>query len=207
MSTPALGEWLNTHPNRRDPSSPLWVGEGRGGSSPLRYEAVRTLIQRLADRVGIQKSVNPHKFRHSRATFLAKRLSDAQMDQYLGWAPGSKTHSIYYHLAGRDVDGALLSIYGLAPVREERPTLKVVLCPRCNELCAPTIDHCPKCGSPTDPNRVYGLESERGWVDPAMSRLLEDTETQQFLVRKIRELRLFDEVGRALPEAVDTCQR
>jgi integrase len=205
MSTPALGEWLNAHPDRGDPDSALWVGEGRGGRSPLRYEAVRTLIQRLSARAGIRKPVNPHKFRHSRATFLAKRLSDAQMDQYLGWVPGSKMHSIYYHLAGRDVDGTLLSMYGLASDGEERPTLKAILCPRCKELCAPTVYHCPKCGSPTDPNRVYGLESEREWVDPVMTRLLGDTETQQFLVRKMRELRLFEQVGRG--ERVDTCQQ
>jgi integrase/recombinase XerD len=50
MSAPALGEWLNVHPNRGDTDSPVWIGEGRGGRSCLRYEAVRTLIQRLADR-------------------------------------------------------------------------------------------------------------------------------------------------------------
>jgi integrase len=207
MSTPALGEWLNVHPNRGDPDSPLWVGEGRGGMIPLRYEAVRALIQRLADRAGIQKSVNPHSFRHSRATFLSKRLTEAQMDQLFGWVQGSKMHSIYVHLTGRDVDGALLSIYGLAQDREEHPTLKVVLCPRCKEPCGPTVDHCPKCGSPTDPTRLYGLESETEWVDPVMTRLLEDTETQQFLVRKIRELRLFNQAGRAFPQSVDTCQQ
>jgi hypothetical protein len=54
---------------------------------------------------------------------------------------------------------------------------------------------------------VYGLESEREWVDPVMTKLLGDAETQQFLVRKMRELRLFDQVGRAVPESVDTCQQ
>jgi integrase len=140
MSTPALGEWLNAHPHRGDPDSALWVGEGRGGPSPVRYEAVRTLIQRLSERAGIRKPVNPYKFRHSRATFLAKRLSDAQMDQYLGWVPGSRMHSIYYHLAGRDVDGTLLSMYGLASNGEERPTLKAISCSRCKEPCAATAN-------------------------------------------------------------------
>jgi integrase len=151
MSTPALGEWLNAHPDRGDPESALWVGEGRGGPSPLRYEAVRTLIQRLADRAGIRKPVNPHKFRHSRATFLAKRLSDAQMDQYLGWLPGSKMHSIYLHLSGKDVDGALPSICGLETGREDEPTLWPTACPRCKEPCSPALDYSSKCASPTDP--------------------------------------------------------
>ena len=136
-----------------------------------------------------------------------KRLTEAQMDQHFGWVQGSKMHSIYVHLTGRDVDGALLSIYGLAQEREEQPILKAVLCPRCKEPCSPTVDHCPKCGSPTDPTRLYGLESETDWVGPVMTRLLEDTETQQFLIQKIRELHLFEKVGQALLESVDTCQQ
>jgi len=196
MSTPAIGEWLNTHPNRGDPDSPLWVGEGRGGASPLRYEAVRALIQRLATRTGIQKPVNPHKFRHSRATFLSKHLKEAQLDQYMGWVPGSKMHSIYIHLSGRDVDGTLLAMYGLATDGEEKPTLKAITCPRCKESCPPTADHCSKCGSPTDPTQLCGLESERTWVDPVMTELLEDSQTQQFLVRRIRELNLYRFISR-----------
>jgi hypothetical protein len=105
-------------------------------------------------------------------------------------------HSIYIHLSGRDVDGTLLAMYGLATDGEEKPTLKAITCPRCKESCPPTADHCSKCGSPTDPTQLCGLESERTWVDPVMTELLEDSQTQQFLVRRIRELNLYRFISR-----------
>jgi integrase len=207
MSSPSIADWLNVHPRRDDPDFPLWVGQGRGRLCAMKYEAVRSAIQDLAATAGVRKSVRPHMFRHSRATFLSKRFTEAQMDQYLGWLPGSKMHSVYVHLSGKDVDGALLSMYGLEPDREDEPTLKPTTCPRCKEPCSPTLDYCPKCASPTDPARLSGLETERGWIDPLMTRLLEDTETQRFLARKIRELRLFEQIGPSLSQSVDTCQQ
>jgi hypothetical protein len=86
-------------------------------------------------------------------------MHEAVMDQYLGWLPGSPMHSVYVHLSGRDVDQALLSMYGLETDGEDGPTLRPVTCPRCKEPCTPTVDHCPKCGSPTDPARLCGLEA------------------------------------------------
>jgi len=206
MSSPAIADWLNVHPKRDDPDFPLWVGQGRGRLCAMKYEAVRSVIQDLAALAGVRKSVRPHMFRHSRATFLSKHFTEAQMDHYFGWLPGSKMHSVYVHLGGKDVDGALLSMYGLESNRRDEPTLKPTTCPRCKEPCSPTLDYCPKCGSPTDPTRLSGLETETGWIDPLMNKLLEDIETQQFLARKIRELRLFDQVSQPPPRNVDTCQ-
>jgi hypothetical protein len=97
---------------------------------------------------------------------------------------------VYVYLGGRDMDQAFLSTYGLTPEGRESPTLKAVVCPRRRESCPRTADHCSKCGSPTDPTQLCGLESERAWVDPIMKELLYDPETEQFLVRRIRELNL-----------------
>lgn len=36
-------------------------------------------LRRIAKRAGIKKKVNPHSFRHARATFLANLLTEAQM--------------------------------------------------------------------------------------------------------------------------------
>jgi len=38
---------------------------------------------------------------------------------------------------------------------------------------------------------VLRLETEIAWVDPVMTELLNDSATQQFLVRRMRELDLF----------------
>ena len=78
MSSGAIVDWLKVHPKHNDPDFPLWVSERRAESSPMKYEALRSVLRDLACMAGIKKSVRPHMFRHSRATFLAKRLSDAQ---------------------------------------------------------------------------------------------------------------------------------
>ena len=71
--------------------------------------------------------------RHSRATELANYLTEAQMDEILGWVQGSKRTATYVHLSGRNVDGPLLASYGITPEKEEKAelTLKLVKCPRC----------------------------------------------------------------------------
>jgi len=188
MSSSAIAGWLNVHPGSGNPDSPLWVDLNH--ASALSYEAARSILQRLASKVSVGKSVRPHMFRHSRATFLSKHFSDAQMDEYLGWVHGSKMHQIYYHLTGRDIDPTLFAMYGLATDEEEGPTLKPRPCPRCQEVCDPLVDYCPRCGSPIDPTRIQEVDKERDWADSIMTDLLEDPETQGFLVRKIREPKL-----------------
>lgn len=37
-----------------------------------------------------EKPVNPHHFRHSRATYLANYLTEAQMCEWFGWVHGSR---------------------------------------------------------------------------------------------------------------------
>ena len=98
-SAPALSQWKNDHPNGTDPESPLWVVIGdKHNGEPLLYYAARALFQRLAKRAGIRKKVNPHAFRHSRASYLAKgRLNEREMEGYLGWTTASKMPKIYVH--------------------------------------------------------------------------------------------------------------
>jgi integrase/recombinase XerD len=38
----------------------------------------------------IKKAVNPHAFRHSRATFMAKHLKEPEMREFFGWGKDSE---------------------------------------------------------------------------------------------------------------------
>ena len=69
-------------------------------------------MRKIAKRTGIEKNVNPHNFRHSRATDLANWMTEAQMDKFFGWILGRKMASVYIHLSGRDIDKVVLRIYG-----------------------------------------------------------------------------------------------
>ena len=145
QSVPYLADWLNDHPDKR-PDAPLWIHCRQGchqpGITPLDYYSTRALLQRLKFRCGITKAVNPHAFRHARATHLANQLTEAQLKQLFGWSQESKMAGRYVHLSGRDVDTALLRIHGLATGKEQyKPKLSVAICVRCehenlHETCA-----------------------------------------------------------------------
>ncbi|KXA90543.1 hypothetical protein AKJ40_01415 [candidate division MSBL1 archaeon SCGC-AAA259M10] len=52
------------------------------------------MLNRVAEKADIDKPVNPHHFRHSRATFLANRLTESQMCEWFGWVQGSDRPSV-----------------------------------------------------------------------------------------------------------------
>jgi len=115
-STKHLRTWLSFHPLRDNPNAYLWTKlilrqeQGRTKEEPISYEGVRMLLQKLFAKSGIKKECNPHLFRHSRATFLSKHLTEAQLKQFFGWTQSSDMAARYVHLSGRDLDSALLKI-------------------------------------------------------------------------------------------------
>jgi site-specific recombinase XerD len=108
-----LEKWLENHPNRRV-DAPLWCKIDSTQGLPeetISYQYIRLkILDRARERVGIEKPVNPHHFRHSRATYLANHFTEAQMCMWFGWVPGSRVPGRYVHLSGRDIDQAYLSI-------------------------------------------------------------------------------------------------
>ena len=97
--------------------------------------------------------------RHSRLTFLAGRLTEYQLKVYAGWTPDSNMASVYVHISGRDIDKAILGLYGLAPkdrAEEEKP----VKCPRCGAINPKGAKFCYKCGLALD---VSIVEKMREW--------------------------------------------
>ena len=97
-AAPSISNWLSQHPNRNDKNSLLFCGIGnykKGGV--LGYNTFNKMLKVTAKKTGIDKPVHPHHFRHSRATELAKKLTEAQLCQYMGWVQGSREASTYGH--------------------------------------------------------------------------------------------------------------
>jgi integrase len=153
-----LQQWLEEHPGKDDPESYLWTQipapyhpPGKIKNKHLSYGFVSRLLRELAAKAGVRKKVNPHAFRHARATFMARHLKEPEMRQFFGWGRDSEMPSIYVHLSGRDVDNSVLGIYGIKEAKEsQEPTLKVQQCPRCSELNDPASRFCARCGLPLD---------------------------------------------------------
>ena len=133
-SAPAINMWIErTHPDRDNKNSMLFCGLwSKKKGKDIEYATFRCMLQDLAEKAKIMKPVNPHHFRHSRATELAKIFTEAQLCQYMGWIPASREAATYVHLSGRDMDKAVLKLNGLVDEEDtENSKFKAITCPRC----------------------------------------------------------------------------
>ena len=121
-SVRALAAWINTeHPMPDNPDAYVWVNKYGHGESPINYCYVFNHLKSVAKLAGINKRVYPHLFRHSRATYLASHLTEAQMKHYFGWTQASDMAAVYVHMSGRDVDDALYRLYGIDEDPKHKP--------------------------------------------------------------------------------------
>lgn len=192
-SAPRLASWVDNHPERDNPNAPIWIGIGtRNKDKIVNYDCIRALLKRLAKRAGIKKRVNPHTFRHSRATHLSTHLKEAQMNQFFGWVQGSRMPSIYVHLSGRDVDKALLKMYGMAEEAEEKEKtpLKPKKCLRCDMVNPATAKLCNRCGMALDLETAMQIHEKRQLPDEFLTELVRHPEVQQFLLAMAKKFGL-----------------
>ena len=190
-SVPYLTTWINAHPKKDDSDSPLWISFLKQDLAV--YHTYRKMLETLKNRSGIKKAVNPHIFRHSRATYLANHLTEAQMKEIFGWTKNSDMASIYVHLSGRDVDKAILKTHGikLEETEEEKSLLEPKSCKRCNDVNPATNRFCRVCGLPLDDkiaDEIIVNELKRRQADEIMDRLMKDEEFKKLLFNKIKQI-------------------
>jgi len=167
-SAPDLQRWLAVHPERRNPEAPLWPG---GGGS-LTVERLNDMLKTAARKAGISKRVHPHLLRHTRATHLAKVLTEDQMRVYFGWSRTSHVPARYVHLSGRDVDDALVRHYEVAQREVGR------ICPRCGFRNPEGGLYCSRCSAILSEVEAFRIEE----------RKMREEEIVAKVVRKLIEL-------------------
>lgn len=153
-AAPYLGKWLEMNNDER--------------LFPVKYDAVRIYLKKLAKKAGIKKRIYPHLFRHSRCTYLAKSISESVMRKYFGWTPDSTMPEVYVHLAAHDVEETILSYYNMQEVKKE----KEVLC-RCGQPNPPQSNYCVRCGSP-----LFKTVLEQMTRDDELASKLKEMETK-----------------------------
>jgi len=187
-SVPYLTDWINRHPHKNDPEAFFWLNNWL---KPFSYNGITGMLRRIAGKAGIKKKMNPHNFRHSRATYLANFLTEAQMKEYFGWTQDSKMAAVYVHLSGRDVDNALLKVYGIDNGgQKQESVLKPKNCLRCGDTNQATNKYCQKCGMPLDQkviSEIMQKDLERREADKFLDSLLQDEEFREMFVRKINQ--------------------
>lgn len=191
-SEPDLRNWINHHPFKENPKSPLWVNvtnfRPNQYGSPLGPFGIAAIIKRLGKRAKIKKRIHPHLLRHSRATHLANHLTEAQMKELFGWVQSSGMASIYVHLSGRDVDNALLKIHGLGEEekRKEEDALKPKKCPRCEEVNPATARFCNRCSFALDLKTAMQIDEKTSRAGKVISTALDDPKIRRLIIEKAR---------------------
>ncbi len=199
ISDPYLTTWLNIHPTKNNPESPLWVMLGdRNKDARMRYAALRAVLLRIVERAGIKKRIYPHLFRHSRVTHLLmnKQINETQAKIYFGWTPDSTMIAEYSHLLSRDVNDTLLEMHGIKVKRETDSEFKPKQCPSCQTINNKDALFCQKCSKVLDVHAAIVLDEQRKGTDTFMLDLVKDPDVQKVLVRKIVEMGLADQLFR-----------
>ncbi len=181
-----LREWQNSHPHRNDENFWFFCGITDGTrDKAMTYDDLHSALRKTLKRAGIRRRIYPHLFRHTRATILASRVTEAPLEAQMGWVHGSRMTQIYVHLSGRDQDKAILKAYGIevqdeAPIESDRP----VKCPRCGEPNDKAARFCWKCGMILDKtlteNKIRDEAKEiedslmkSSVVDPSTKKIIE----------------------------------
>jgi len=186
-ASPYILEWINKHPEKNNPDAYLWI-KNHGSQKMFAYPAFNKMLRVVAERAKIKKRVNPHNFRHARATYLASKLTEQQLKIVFGWTRASNMAAIYVHLSGRDVDNALLELYGMKKDEKQEPKLQLIECIRCGYKNEPTGKFCGRCTMILDKeeaNKVIKTELERKDADKFMDKLIKDPEILALIKKKL----------------------
>lgn len=187
-SSPYLLEWLNGgHPNNKDNEEFVWLSQKH---KLLSYGRIKDMLRDIAKKAEISKRVNPHSFRHARATYLAKKnFGEAQLKAIFGWGQASKMSAVYIHLSGKDTDEAILKLNGIIPDEKEKSKMELRECPRCKHKNKPTSRFCEMCSMVLDKeeaDKVIKAEFEKDKLNNFMNELTQDEEFRDLLRRRLR---------------------
>jgi hypothetical protein len=191
-SIPYVLAWKEVHPLKAQPDTPIFVGlnsadakQGRADVA-MNYAAASRVIKMAVARAGLKKRVYPHLFRHTKATELAKNVTEAPLEAQMGWVPGSNMAKVYVHLSGRDQDAAILKAHGIE-VREGEAE-KVDLpkpCPRCDTSNPSNAKYCRKCGLPLEAEAAIQLDGTRERLMAAFMEVAADPKFQRLVAEKM----------------------
>lgn len=152
FSIPALRNWINEHPLKDEPNSPLFIAlENRFGNRVVE-QTVRYKLIANAKKINLNKRIFCHLFRHSRLTQLDKKgLSHTAMKYFAGWSKNSNMPSVYSHFSAQDTKELIYEADGIAQPKVKRRTiLEPVICCKCQTPNDRTNKYCYLCGMGLD---------------------------------------------------------
>ncbi|ABE53174.1 site-specific integrase [Methanococcoides burtonii] len=191
-AVPDLQAWINQHPYKNNPESPLFVTFRNTGNEPKRLDirTVQNTLKKVAEDAGIKKNIHPHAFRHGKLTDLVKRgFKETELRIIAGWEADSKMPATYIHLSGDDVEKKLLASYGIIEdeIKKEKLELKPIECPRCKTLNPHDSKYCSSCSMVLDIKTAVKLDTEIKTTDGKLTQLME-SKIDELVEARINEI-------------------
>lgn len=167
-SIPRLELWIEEHPAKTEPNACLWVSKANGHyAKPLKHFGLLKLLRRVGAKADLDKPMNPHWFRHSRATIYGRTYTERHLEKIMGWTIGSKQPKTYCHHTFKDAEREFKKQNGLEEPEEISPQVQVCACGNPNES---TAKYCYKCGQAL---RIDVLQDDQAKRDDAMTYAME----------------------------------
>lgn len=173
----------------KNDNEPFWIVTSRSidrtddpWSCVLGRRAVAKISKQLVKASGLTKRSNPHNYRHSRASYLAPRLSLHVFNKMFGWK-GSAMYETYVHLSETVLKDATRQFYGDKRIHE---LPELIECKNCGLGNRSTLAMCERCGYPlTNDAIAKGIESRSGKrnMNLILNKLFETKEFKKAMAR------------------------
>ncbi|MFC6825619.1 tyrosine-type recombinase/integrase [Halopelagius fulvigenes] len=153
--------------------------EDDGAVSP---NTIRRQLRRAAEHGGVDKPVNPHNFRHSAVTRMAREgYTRSQIEHRVHWTIDTDMWETYEHIASEQHNSDIFAQAGVIdPEDRDGPSRERHPCGNCHETLAPHHEFCPRCGEPATPERREEVDAKRDVVVDELVKAT-DAETRQQL--------------------------
>ena len=126
-SRQTLTEFLKYHKYKDNPYSPLFYRLDKNTLKRITVEGLGNILKEIGKRAKIRKRIYPYLFRHTRASHLAKNLTEQEMKIYFGWTMGSDMVKTYVHLSCRDLDKKVLELNNKPTQKEVKEDLRELI--------------------------------------------------------------------------------
>lgn len=220
-TAPAIANWMQNHPDRENPDAPLFccLWGSKRGKEPVDYRYWFNLLtgkddnrkritdemvsmSGLGEKAGIKKPTNPHWFRHSRLSELAKHLTESQLSYWAGWEQGTKQARTYVTMSGRDVNPAIRKMYGLEKEEEKHNEMSPMTCPRCQRINDPFAKYCSACSLLLDERSIMEFQRQKS-IEKTLGNIAWETTDSEAKVKEFAD-QVMARVKKEIAEMMNT---
>jgi integrase/recombinase XerD len=156
-----LAQWKNEYSGNADkPGAFVFV---KSDGNPYSYVGLVKMIRKAATNAGIEHTITPHVFRHSRITHLIKEGWKESIIKKMCWGSvETDMFKVYLHLCDEDIENEAAGSLGIK--RRGRPTieskrLEPIQCHKCGVVNPFTHSFCSSCGAPLNKDAIQTAEA------------------------------------------------